>query len=71
MSKGDLSRDDTKKMLKTVSEGEIRVDTDEYSIYEEGNRGENVKEHRFVNHSKEYANDGCACEQSIILFPMA
>jgi len=27
-------RDDTKKALKTVAEGEIRVDTDEYSIYE-------------------------------------
>jgi len=38
--KRKLSRDDTNEMLKTVSEGEIRVDTDEYSIYEEGNRGE-------------------------------
>ena len=28
---GKLNR---KKTLKTVSEGEIRVDTDEYSIYE-------------------------------------
>jgi len=51
--KSNPSRDDTKKTLKTVAEGEIKVDTDEYSIY--GNRGENVKEHKFVNHSKEYA----------------
>ena len=51
--KRNPSRADTKKMLKTVSEGEIRVDTDEY-LYG-GNRGENVKEHRFVNHSEEYA----------------
>jgi len=28
------SRDDTKKTLKTVAESEIRVNTDEYSIYE-------------------------------------
>jgi len=35
--KRKLSRDNAKKMLKTVSEGEIRVDTDEYS---RGNRGE-------------------------------
>ena len=40
----DLSRDDTKKMLKTVSEGEMKVNTDEYPIYECVNRGENVKE---------------------------
>jgi len=32
--KKNLSRDDTKKTLKTVAEGEIRVNTDEYSIYE-------------------------------------
>jgi len=32
--KRNLSRDDTKKTLKTVAEGEIRVNTDEYSIYE-------------------------------------
>jgi len=32
--KRKLSRDDTKKTLKTVAEGEIRVNTDEYSIYE-------------------------------------
>ena len=25
--------------------------------YTSGNRGENVKEHRFANHSKEYAKD--------------
>ena len=48
-----MSRGTYQKTLKTVSEGEIKVDTDEYSIY--GNRGENVKEHKFVNHSKEYA----------------
>ena len=28
------TRDDTKKTLKTVSEDEIRVNTDEYPIYE-------------------------------------
>jgi len=33
--KRNLSRADTKKTLKTVAEGEIRVNTDEYSIYEE------------------------------------
>jgi len=33
-SRMDLSRDDTKKMLKTVSEGEMKVNTDEYPIYE-------------------------------------
>ena len=32
--KRKLSRDNTKKTLKTVAEGEIRVNTDEYSIYE-------------------------------------
>ena len=32
--KRNLSRADTKKTLKTVAEGEIRVNTDEYSIYE-------------------------------------
>jgi len=32
--KRKTSRDDTKKTLKTVSESEIMVDTDEYSIYE-------------------------------------
>jgi len=32
--KRKLSRADTKKTLKTVAEGEIRVNTDEYSIYE-------------------------------------
>jgi len=32
--KRNLSRDDTKKTLKTVSEGEMKVNTDEYSIYE-------------------------------------
>ena len=49
---------DTKKTLKTVAEGEIRVNTDEYSIYEGIDELEIVKEHRFVNHSKEYAKDG-------------
>ena len=47
-----------KKTLKTVAEGEIRVNTDEYSIYEGIDELEIVKEHRFVNHSKEYAKDG-------------
>jgi len=56
--KRNLSRDDTKKTLKTVSESEIRVNTDEYSIYESVIELENVKEHGFVNHSKEYAKDG-------------
>jgi len=56
--KRKLSRDDTKKTLKTVAEGEIRVNTDEYSIYEGIDELEIVKEHRFVNHSKEYAKDG-------------
>ena len=55
-SRMDPSRDDTKKMLKTVSEGEMKVNTDEYSIRGR-NRRENVKEHRFVNHLKEYAKD--------------
>ena len=32
--KRNLPRADTKKTLKTVSEGEIKVDIDEYSIYE-------------------------------------
>jgi len=32
--KRNLSRADTKKTLKTVAEGEIRVNTDEYSVYE-------------------------------------
>ena len=32
--KRNLSRADTKKTLKTVSEGEMKVNTDEYSIYE-------------------------------------
>ena len=47
LSKGTYQETIRKRHL-TVSEGEIRVDTDEYSIY--GNRGENVKEHRFVSH---------------------
>jgi len=55
LSKGTYQETIRKRRL-TVSEGEIRVDTDEYSIY--GNRVENVKEHRFVNHSEEYAKDG-------------
>ncbi|MCD6203817.1 MAG: hypothetical protein J7I99_05625 [Methanophagales archaeon] len=33
--KRNPSRDDTKKTLKTVSEGEIRVNTDEYSIIDD------------------------------------
>ena len=33
-SRMDPSRDDTKKMLKTVSESEMKVNTDEYPIYE-------------------------------------
>jgi len=32
----------------------MKVNTDEYPIYVR-NRGENVKEHRFVNRGKEYA----------------
>ena len=56
-AKRNLSKDDTKETLKTVSESEIGVDTDEYSIYEGINELENVKEHRFVNHSEEYANN--------------
>ncbi|MHC1567547.1 MAG: transposase [Candidatus Syntropharchaeia archaeon] len=55
--KRNLLRDDTKRTLKTVSEGEIRVNTDEYSTYEGIDELEIVKEHRFVNHSKEYAKD--------------
>ena len=51
--KRNLSRDDTKKTLKTVAEGEIRVNTDEYSIYEGIDELKIVKEHRFVNHSKD------------------
>mgnify|MGYP007109751164 CR=1 FL=1 len=34
--KRNLSRDDTNETLKTVSEGEIRVNTDEYSIIDDG-----------------------------------
>jgi len=35
----------------------MKVNTDEYSIYEGVIEVKNVKEHRFVNHSEEYAND--------------
>ena len=52
LSKGSYQETIRKRRL-TVSEGGIRANTDEYSIY--GNRGENVKEYRFANHSKEYA----------------
>jgi len=34
--KRNLSRDDTNETLKTFSEGEIRVNTDEYSIIDDG-----------------------------------
>ncbi len=53
----NLSKEDTKETLKTVSEGKIRVETDEYSIYEGLDELENV-EHRFVNHSEGYVKDG-------------
>ena len=33
----------------------MKVNTDEYSIYEGVIEVKNVKEHRFVNHSEEYA----------------
>ena len=50
-----MSRGTYQETLKTVSEGEMKVNTDEYSIYEGVIEVKNVKEHRFVNHSEEYA----------------
>jgi hypothetical protein len=41
--KRSLSKDDKIETLKIVSEGEIRVKTDEYSIYDDVIELENVK----------------------------
>ncbi len=39
-------------------EGEIVVNTDDYSIYVNLSKLENVKNHKIVNHSKAYTKDG-------------
>ncbi len=53
-----LSKEDTNQPLKNISEGEIVVNTDDYSIYGDLNKLENVKNHKIVNHPKAYTKDG-------------
>lgn len=56
--KKNLSKEETNNLLKSICEGKVVINTDEYSIYEGLNDLENVKEHKSVNHSKEYAKEG-------------
>ncbi len=56
--KKNLSKEDTNQSLKNISEGEIVVNTDDYSIYGDLSKLKNVKNHKIVNHSKVYTKDG-------------